>query len=383
MKKDKAEKIKSFDASGIGMGNQIFGLPFNEEESEIIILPVPWEVTVSYNAGTAMAPRAIQKASLQVDLFDVDVPDAWKRGIFMKPVNKNILKRSQELRHKAVKYIAFLEDNGFVKDNKTMQKFRNEINNAGQELKSYVKAEMSEVLHQNKLPALLGGDHSIPLGFLEALADFYPEFGILQIDAHCDLRNAYEGFVFSHASIMFNALKIPQIKKLLQVGIRDVAESELQEISSSGGRIKPFFDAQLKRNIMEGKSWKAVCDDIIQELPEQVYVSFDIDGLDPKLCPNTGTPVPGGLDFDQAVYLILQVVRSGRKIIGFDLNEVSPGKDEWDANVGARMLYKLSNLMGLSRNKINEESIVLIHENPRNDELVINLNQNLGIHDER
>src|SRR6185437_1373919 len=84
---------------------------------------------------------------------------------------------------------------------------------------------------------------------------------------------------------------------------------------------------------------------IISELPQDVWISFDIDGLDPKLCPHTGTPVPGGLDFHEALYLIRELAESGRRIIGFDLNEVAPdptGANEWDANVAARLLYKLS-----------------------------------------
>jgi arginase family enzyme len=86
------------------------------------------------------------------------------------------------------------------------------------------------------------------------------------------------------------------------------------------------------------------CDEIIKTLPEKVYLSIDIDGLDPKLCPNTGTPVPGGFEFEQVVYLIQQLVEAKKQIIAFDINEVAPGKDEWDANVGARLLYKVSNM---------------------------------------
>jgi agmatinase len=197
---------------------------------------------------------------------------------------------------------------------------------------------------------LVGGDHSTPLGFMEALAEKHSEFGILQIDAHCDLRKAYEGFEFSHASIMYNALKLRQVKKLVQVGIRDWCEEENNYIRSSKGRVVTFFDHAMKRSLYEGTSWKSLCDKIVSQLPKNVYVSFDIDGLDPKLCPSTGTPVPGGLEFEQAVYLIEQVVRKGKKIIGFDLNEVAPGADEWNGNVGARMLYKMCNLAAASNN---------------------------------
>jgi agmatinase len=194
------------------------------------------------------------------------------------------------------------------------------------------------------LVGLIGGDHSTPYGFIQALAERYDSFGILQIDAHCDLRNAYEGFTFSHASVMFNAIQIKNVSHLVQVGIRDFCEEELQVINQNK-KITTFFDANLKKENYEGQNWKKQCDAIIKALPNKVYISFDIDGLDPKLCPNTGTPVPGGLEFEHAVYLFTQLQMKGKKIIGFDLNEVAPGKDEWDANVGARMLFKLCHLL--------------------------------------
>ncbi len=295
---NKEEKIKRFDPNGIATGDQLFGLPFSEEESDIIILPVPWEVTVSYSAGTANAPSAISKASRQVDLYDDDVPEAWKRGIFIKKANKEIRDLGKNLRSKAQKYLSALEDRDNSEDEKALRKVREVINKGGEMLRSYVRKEAGELLQKGKLIGLLGGDHSTPLGFMEALAGSYPEYGVLQIDAHCDLRNAYEGLVYSHASIMFNALKIPQITRLVQVGIRDYCHEEMNVIHESNGRVKTFLDADIKRLIYEGENWKQICDRIIRHLPKHVYISFDIDGLDPKLCPHTGTPVPGGLEFD-------------------------------------------------------------------------------------
>jgi len=219
------------------------------------------------------------------------------------------------------------------------------VNDAGTDLKKWVKTEMLKIIDSKKLPALLGGDHSTPLGFMEALADQHKSFGILQIDAHCDLRNAFEGFTYSHASIMYNALQIKQVERLVQVGIRDYCEEEMKLIESSNNRVVTFFDADLKNFSYNGMTWQKQCELIVKQLPQKVYISFDIDGLLPNLCPNTGTPVPGGLEFQQAVYLLNAVVESGRKIIGFDLNEVAPGKDEWDANVGARMLFCLCHLI--------------------------------------
>lgn len=341
---DIKDKISAFDPNGIGDANgNIYGLPFDTNEAKLVILPVPWEVTVSYQAGTAAAPEAILDASFQVDLYDPFVTDAWKLGIAMKEINQDIREKSNLLRLSAEEYIQKLSEGFNPEENTALLVIRNNINLAGLELNQWVKNKSLDLLNRNKVVGLLGGDHSTPLGLMQALAEKNPAFGILHIDAHADLREAYEGFEFSHASIMFNAIKIPQITQLVQVGIRDYCEAELLLIKSDN-RISTFFDRDMKHQQYEGSSWSAICDQIVDTLPEKVYLSFDIDGLDPKLCPNTGTPVPGGLELEQALYLIEKLVKSGRTIIGFDLNEVAPGDDEWDANVGARLLYKLANM---------------------------------------
>ena len=193
---------------------------------------------------------------------------------------------------------------------------------------------------------MLGGDHSTPFGYIKAIAERYPDFAILQIDAHCDLREAYEGFVYSHASIMYNVLKeIGEVKKLVQVGIRDFCDEELNYIHNSDSRVVTFFDKVIKERQYEGETWKNIVDDIVSHLPEHVFVSFDIDGMDPKLCPHTGTPVPGGFEVEQIFYLLKKVHQAGKRIIGFDLNETGVSANEWDENVSARILYKLCSLL--------------------------------------
>jgi agmatinase len=187
---------------------------------------------------------------------------------------------------------------------------------------------------------------------MQALAEKFGEFAVLQIDAHADLRIAYEGFEYSHASIMYNALKLKEVQKLVQVGIRDYCEEELNIIENSKGRVKTFFDRDIKYAQYNGDSWDRIVNRIVNELPNQIYLSFDIDGLDPKLCPNTGTPVAGGFETEQVLFLLEKIVRSGRKIIAFDLNEVSPGVgNDWDANVAARLLYRICNLVAFSQGK--------------------------------
>lgn len=353
---DKGNKLKNFDPNSPASGNgNIFGLPFTVEEAALILIPVPWDVTVSYSDGTSKGPQAIFDASGQVDLFDPLVKDCWKIGVAMEDISKKVSSQNTALRKVASRYIRNIEK-GDSTETSAMKKMAAQVNAGCAKLKSWVRDSAKKHLQKGKLIGLVGGDHSTPLGFIEALAEKYEHFAILQIDAHCDLREAYEGFEYSHASIMYNALKLPQVKKLVQVGIRDWCEEENQYIRSSNGRVKTFFDHAMKREMYEGRTWKSICDKIVSELPQNIYFSFDIDGLDPKLCPNTGTPVPGGLEFEQAVYLIAQVVKSGKRIIGFDLNEVAPGTNEWNGNVGARMLFKMCNLAAVSNGlaKLNE-----------------------------
>jgi agmatinase len=151
---------------------------------------------------------------------------------------------------------------------------------------------------------------------------------------------------------MYNALKTSAVSKLVQVGIRDYCEEEVEVIQRSQGRVVTFFDEDIKASQYTGASWDSVCNEIIKHLPDLIYISFDIDGLDPKLCPNTGTPVAGGFEFHQIAYLIKKVVQANKRIIGFDLNEIAPGEGDWDANVGARMLYHLCNWMAVSNKKL-------------------------------
>ena len=342
--------LSHFDPNTVGLkSNNIFGLPFKEEDAQLVLLPVPWEVTVSYRNGTSRGPENIFDSSMQVDLYDPDVLDGWKKGFYMMPVDKVIKKKSDFYRQCAELIISHLIDGGVVADNEQLSEKLAEVNAASGMMINWVKEMTGRMLKEGKKVGLIGGDHSTPLGFIKALADVHSDFGILQIDAHADLRDAYEGFTYSHASIMYNVLKeVPQMSKLVQVGIRDYCDEELMLIRENPERIATYFDKDIKEQQYEGATWKQICNNIINELPQKVYISFDIDGLDPKLCPNTGTPVPGGFEMDHIFYLFKQLHLSGREIIGFDLNEVSCGEhsqDGIDSIVGARVLYKMCNFM--------------------------------------
>lgn len=332
----------SFDPNAPApLDSGIYGLPFDESNASVVIIPVPWEVTTSYGGGTAQGPAAILDASRQVDLFDLDVEKPYAPGIFMLPEDARMTSWNEEGRKLAQ---IIIEAAGVVESDEARAALER-VNDLSARLNALVHQETDRLLRAGKIVGVVGGDHSVPFGAIEAVAGYHAEgIGVLHFDAHSDTRNAYEGFAYSHASIMHNVLeRISGVKKIVQVGIRDVCEEEMEYVASLGERVSVFLDRSIARRKMSGESFGSITRDIVQQLPEKIWVSFDIDGLDPRFCPHTGTPVPGGIDFAEAVFIISEVVRSGKTIVGFDLNEVAPGPegDEWDGNVGARLLYKL------------------------------------------
>lgn len=336
----------NFDPNGVGIANgNLFGFPYSIEESSLVIFPVPWDATASFGKGTSNGPQRILEASTQLDFYHPELEKAFSYPVAMLPISKEWKEINDNLCEKAISYISFLEEGGKIEDHPTHLETLLEVNAKQKELTLWIQQTAEQYLNRGKMVALLGGEHSTPLGLIQALAE-KEQFGILQIDAHADLRNAYEGFEQSHASIMFNAIKHPNVQKLVQVGIRDVAQSEVDLIENNE-KIHTFIDHDLKKAMFNGETWAEQVHRIIEVLPEKVYISFDIDGLTPELCPNTGTPVPGGFSLEQVNYLIFKLARSGKKIIGFDLNEV--GDSDWDANVGARALWNLCCAANLNR----------------------------------
>lgn len=325
----------------------LFGIP-TSNDSLIHILPVPWEVTTSYGRGAALGPKAVLEASPQIDLYDLELGKSYEKGYHLLPISHKWLKLNNKLKKEALKIRESLEEKGRL--SKPLEKSLAQINESSHELNRWVYETSMERLNGSKIPAVLGGDHSSPEGLIEASCEKHGEVGVLHIDAHADLRNAYQGFTHSHASIMYNVMnKDARPVKLVQVGIRDFCEEEFDLIQERSD-ITTFFDQDIKNELYAGATWKSVCEKIVNALPHKVHISFDIDGFDPVLCPNTGTPVPGGLQFGEANYLLKTLVESERKIVSFDLNEVAPSKDsEWDGNVGARILFKLCGWTVLSQ----------------------------------
>jgi len=323
-----------FDPNAEAVYDGIFGLPTEPDEATVVLIPVPFDATTSYRRGAAAGPEAILHASWQVDLHDIETGDPWRAGIAMLPTSPEVVAWNQQARDAADRARANHHDAASTA----------RVNELSARLTQWVTDQTSEVWRDDRIVGIVGGDHACPLGAIEIAARREPGLGVLHIDAHADLRDSFEGFDQSHASIMHNVLaRCPDIAKLVQVGVRDLCAAEIDTIERAHGKIRTFFDASVATRLLDGESFGSVVREILAELPDRVWISFDIDGLDPSLCPSTGTPVPGGLTFQQACYLLGALVRSGRRVVGFDLCEVAgpPEGDGIDGIVGARVLYKL------------------------------------------
>lgn len=339
-----------FDPSSPATNAGIYGLPHTSDEAGVILVPVPWEPTTSYRRGTAKGPAAILQSSRQIDLFDADTGRPYEAGICMLEPEPDIVLWNAQACKSAEPVIA---RGGLVNDSPELAELVQHVNTLSALLNERVESLANTWISRGKLVGIVGGDHAVPFGSIKAHAERFPGLGILHVDAHADLRRAYEGFSDSHASIFYNVLeRLPSVAKLVQVALRDFSEDEHNFIQRSQGRVRAYYDGEIAARLFEGEPFARIAEAIVKELPEQVYVSIDIDGLDPSLCPHTGTPVPGGLSFQQAVHLLRALVRSGRRVVGFDLCEVAPNPsedDEWDGNVGARLLYKTIGFALMSR----------------------------------
>lgn len=330
----------------------IYGLDFAPAEAAVHVLAVPFDATASYRKGAHRGPDAIVRASRQVDLFDAFTGRPYEKGLALLAPDARFEALNREATALADRII---EVGGRVQGVPALEAALARVNAIGAEVNEIVYAATNTILDADKLPALIGGDHSTPFGAIRACAERFADFGVLHFDAHADLRVAYEGFEWSHASIMDNVVRrIPQVRRLLQVGVRDFCEDESNAITNSRGRIVTIFDRDWSRGRFVEHALLGIVRRAIDKLPHNVYVSFDVDGLDPTLCPNTGTPVPGGLTWGEVDLWLEELTRSGRRVVGLDLNEVNPGaaredEDSWDAMVAARLLYRLIGVALMTR----------------------------------
>ena len=326
-------------------GSGLFGLPHTPEQAAVHVLAIPFDATTSYRQGSAHGPEAVVAASRQVDLFDPDTGRPWQAGIALLESDARFETWQREASELARPII---QRGGAIAGQAELERALARVNAIGIELDTAVRERTADILRDGRLPCVLGGDHSVPFGAIAACAEAHPGLGVLHFDAHADLRRAYEGFQRSHASILHNVLhELPQVAKLVQVGVRDLGEDELRCMQEHEARVRTLFDRDWARTRLAGGDLRALVREHLAELPPEVYITFDVDGLDPALCPNTGTPVPGGLRWDETMMWLEELAGSGRRVVGLDVVEVSPGTQRdpegrsWDAIVGARLLYKL------------------------------------------
>ncbi|MDO8663502.1 MAG: agmatinase [Candidatus Wildermuthbacteria bacterium] len=264
----------------------------NYQNSKVVIFPVPYSSTTYWKSGTKDGPQAIIDASRHIELYDIETKkDPSKEGIFT---------------------LEFLEPS----------------KNSPEETIGRIKSVMDKLLADGKFPVMLGGEHSIALGAITAFKEKFADFSVLQIDAHTDLRDEFEGTKFHHACVM-KRVKDTGLS-ITRVGVRSMSEEEAEYIKNK--KIKNIFLAP-----------ELPIGEIISTLKENVYLTFDLDALDPSIMPAVGTPEPGGLGWYETLNLIKEVARK-RKIIGADVVELDPipGFAAPDF-LAAKLVYKIIN----------------------------------------
>jgi agmatinase len=337
----------------------IFGLPHTQAEAELHVLPIPFDATCSYRRGASRGPAAILAASYQVELFDPVAGEPWRRGIHMLAEDPRFHAWNDEAGQLAR---GVIDVAGRIDGDAKLTEDLARTNAICREVDAAVELAVGVSLDAGKRVLTIGGDHSTALGAICAHAKRHPGMGLLHIDAHGDLRDAYEGFERSHASVIHNVLDpaigvglqrgekqagTHQLSAVVQVGLRDLCPAEMARISAEN-RLRAVFDHEWAGIRARGGNLEERIAQAIEGLPNEVYLTLDIDGLEPNLCPRTGTPVPGGLSWHEAWMWISAIPNSGRQLIGADLVEVSPGNatgDTWDAMVGARLALRILGAM--------------------------------------
>ena len=181
----------------------IFGLPYTPAEAQLVLLPIPWEATTSYGGGTSQGPQAIFKASKQVDLFDLELGNFFEEGIAMLSESTQLHQWNTQARHAAQQVIEAGVERALSWE---IRQALAEVNRYSEKVNDFIYAEKKKLLTAHKIVGLVGGDHSCAFGIIQAHVEKYPEMSVLHVDAHADMRHAYEGFEHSHASVMYNLL---------------------------------------------------------------------------------------------------------------------------------------------------------------------------------
>ncbi len=315
------------DAPRVAPGSA-FDLGIPPEEARVLLIPVPWEATVSGGTGTIDGPGATLAASAEIDLHDMAAGEAWRGGIAALSEPAGLRERSREAARLAAR----------AREGDSAAASR--VDGLAAELWSWLEDAVGRTLASGRLPLVLGGEHGLSPGAFRAAARHAPGLGILHVDAHADLRESYEGMRSSHASALARALELPGVARVVQVGLRDVSREEVLVARDAGTRVRWFDEVTIAGRVLAGEPFAEIAREAVASLPGTAWVSLDVDGLDPSLCPGTGTPVPGGLSFREISFLLGEIVRSGRRLLGADVVEVGPGP--WDGQVAARLVYRLA-----------------------------------------
>lgn len=265
------------------------------ETARAVVLPVPYDFTTSYQGGTRLGPQAILNASRNMELWDEEIGAIYRSGI-----------------HTLSEVEPTAAGPGAMVDR--------------------VEQAVGWILERGKLPVVLGGEHSLTTGAVRAAKRRHPGLSVLQIDAHADMRDTYLDTPFSHACVM---RRIREMVPAASVGVRSMSEEEAEFLK---GQPAPIWSTRQFRAL--GGNWAP----ILSSLTDEVFVTFDLDGLDPSLLPATGTPEPGGLDWYEAVDL-LRAVAGRSRIVGFDVLELAPLPGHVASDfLASRLVYRMIGL---------------------------------------
>ena len=259
--------LDDFDPDAPASGDGLFGLPHTEDQAAVVVIPVPFEATASYRRGTRNAPNAILSASKQVDLHDLETGEPWRAGIAIQSEDPRFSEWNDLA---AADALALIAEGGVDPSHSEQVAQAERVDAVMEKMNQLVYEKTAAVLKKGKIPAILGGDHSVPFGAIRAAAEKYPGLGILHVDAHADLRKAYEGFTWSHASILYNVrTRIPGLGHTVQVGIRDVGQQERQ-FSEEDLELTTWFHPLVAWELAGGETWLRLVNRMIAPLPDTV-----------------------------------------------------------------------------------------------------------------
>lgn len=323
----------------VGDGGYYFGENTSPADADLVIVSAPWSVTSDYGRGATYTPDAVIDASVDSNLYDVESGFSAEGRVATAVINYNIQESSEHLGRDAER-VANRAFDGVTLEYAT-RKVKH-INEGFADMHASVYKQTKHWVSEGKTVAVVGGDHSVSFGAIKAVAEHYKEVGVLFIDAHADFACNDKVFPYTHRSIARNIVEeIPSVSRLVEVGVRDIDKSEMEALLAAE-KVELFLAEKVAGKRFEGESWGNICREIVDKLPQKVYVSLDIDALKIEFCTHTNMPVPGGMTFDEVVYLVNCVVKSGRQIVGFDITEVvSNIDDKMDAIVAVRLLTKM------------------------------------------